>query len=107
MPPRASGSKPSIVSKVCVWFGACGLFFFFFFFFPLSPPFLFPVPRYQYLHDPVFPKPAVKDAFATFPMIQHAMANMANSDFRKFSMHSTHNLMLATDARPKPELCKS
>ncbi|RUP51981.1 hypothetical protein BC936DRAFT_143837, partial [Jimgerdemannia flammicorona] len=48
----------------------------------------------------------VKDAFATYPMIQHAMANVANSDYRHFTLQSVQNLMLATDTRPKPEYCK-
>ncbi|KAJ1952057.1 hypothetical protein EC988_003761, partial [Linderina pennispora] len=45
----------------------------------------------------------VKDAFATLPMLQHAMNFIASSQMRTtFSLHSVRNLILATEERVDP-----
>jgi hypothetical protein len=46
----------------------------------------------------------VKDAFATYPMMEWAISSMQVSDYRTFSLHNLTNLMLMTDTRSRPEI---
>lgn len=46
----------------------------------------------------------VKDTYATSQMLEFAMNSM---QARGFSLHELQNLMIATESRPQPEMCKS
>jgi hypothetical protein len=49
-------------------------------------------------------KKKVKDAFVTSMLLQYAMSRMQPKDVLK--LNGLQNMMLATDARPKPLFCK-
>ena len=48
----------------------------------------------------------VKDAFATYPMLEHAMTAMNPVDYRSFSLNNLENLMIMTEGRLRPDICK-
>ncbi|CAG8635285.1 44235_t:CDS:10 [Gigaspora margarita] len=48
----------------------------------------------------------IKDTYATFPMLQHAMAAFENLDYRSFSLQHLKNLMIPIETRPDPNLYK-
>ncbi|CAI2174395.1 11753_t:CDS:10 [Funneliformis geosporum] len=48
----------------------------------------------------------IKDTYATFPMLQHAMSRFENEDYRNFSLHHLKNLMIPVDGRPNVSLYK-
>ncbi|RIA97927.1 hypothetical protein C1645_751184 [Glomus cerebriforme] len=42
----------------------------------------------------------IKDTYATFPMLQHAMSHYDNMDYRSLSLQHLKNLMIPVDCRP-------
>ncbi|CAG8495242.1 8293_t:CDS:10 [Funneliformis caledonium] len=48
----------------------------------------------------------IKDTYATFPMLQHAMSSFENEDYRNFSLQHLKNLMIPIDGRPNVSLYK-
>lgn len=47
---------------------------------------------------------SVKDAFATYLMLEHALSTLTDVQFRSFSLHNLENLIVYTDGRSKPEV---
>ena len=45
----------------------------------------------------------IKDTYATTQMLDHGMAMMPA---KGFTLHELKNLMIATDARPRTDVCK-
>ncbi|GBC03878.1 hypothetical protein RclHR1_05380015 [Rhizophagus clarus] len=48
----------------------------------------------------------IKDTYATFPMLQHAMSFYDNMEYRNFSLQHLKNLMIPVDCRPNANLYK-
>ncbi|PKC08724.1 acetyl-CoA synthetase-like protein [Rhizophagus irregularis] len=48
----------------------------------------------------------IKDTYATFPMLQHAMSYYDSVDYRNFSLQKLKNLMIPVDCRPNANLYK-
>ncbi|CAG8652693.1 4885_t:CDS:2, partial [Cetraspora pellucida] len=48
----------------------------------------------------------VKDVYATFPMLQHAITAFESIDYRSFSLHHLKNLMIPVETRPNVNLYK-
>ena len=46
----------------------------------------------------------VKDAFAPYPMLSHAVGFMQKGDFRTFSLHDLDNLLIPIESRPLPHM---
>ncbi|KAI8050385.1 hypothetical protein BDF22DRAFT_124506 [Syncephalis plumigaleata] len=44
-----------------------------------------------------------KDVYVTYPMMEHAMKNMQNVDYRIYSLQNVKCMMLACDGRPQPD----
>lgn len=47
---------------------------------------------------------AVKDAFTTYPMLEHALSTLTDAQYRNFSLHNLENLIIYTEGRSKPEV---
>lgn len=47
---------------------------------------------------------SVKDAFATYPMLEHALSTLTDVQYRSFSLHNLENLIVYTEGRSKPEV---
>ncbi|KNC99328.1 uncharacterized protein SPPG_05576 [Spizellomyces punctatus DAOM BR117] len=67
------------------------------------------LPPFEYFMNPQvwfdgLYKYRVKDAFATYPMLEHAMGSMKNVDYRSFSLHNVRNLMITTEGRTRPDI---
>jgi hypothetical protein len=48
----------------------------------------------------------VKDAFTTYPMLEHAMNAMSPADYRSFSLNNLENLMIMTEGRLRIDMRK-
>lgn len=48
----------------------------------------------------------VKDAFTTYPMLEHAMNAMNPADYRSFSLNNLDNLMIMAEGRLRPDMRK-
>ncbi|ORY00995.1 acetyl-CoA synthetase-like protein [Basidiobolus meristosporus CBS 931.73] len=70
----------------------------------IAPPDFFSNPQVWF---EVVYKYKVKDAFATTPMLQHAMAYMGSGDYKTFSLSQVHNLLIPSEGRPSPEIHES
>jgi hypothetical protein len=47
---------------------------------------------------------SVKDAFTTYPMLEHALATLTDVHYRNFSLHNLENLIVYTEGRSKPDV---
>lgn len=47
---------------------------------------------------------SVKDAFTTYPMLEHALATLTDVQYRSFSLHNLENLIVYTEGRSKPDV---
>ncbi|KAK9727987.1 hypothetical protein K7432_001392 [Basidiobolus ranarum] len=70
----------------------------------ITPPDFFSNPQVWF---EVVYKYKVKDAFATTPMLQHAMSYMGSGDYKTFSLSQVHNLLIPSEGRPSPEIHES
>ncbi|KAJ3070538.1 hypothetical protein HK102_006641, partial [Quaeritorhiza haematococci] len=67
------------------------------------------VPPFEFFMSPqvwfdVIHKYKVKDAFTTYPMLEHAMAVMSTVDYRTFSLHGLKNMIVTTEGRTRPDV---
>ena len=49
-------------------------------------------------------KYCVKDAFATYSMLEHALSTLVDAQYRSFSLNNLENLIIYTKGRSKPEV---
>jgi hypothetical protein len=47
---------------------------------------------------------SVKDAYTTYPMLEHALATLTDVQYRNFSLHNLENLIVFTEGRSKPDV---
>jgi hypothetical protein len=47
---------------------------------------------------------SVKDAYTTYPMLEHALASLTDVQYRNFSLHNLENLIVFTEGRSKPDV---